>query len=115
MRAVKVLGYAAAAVLIFLGIIFALASAYAISRLAVALVLFLAAFGIIYYIQRSTPKEIVQRYEVELPGKVETRTVKCPNCGASLDLTKIQVTQGMPSIKCPYCGHTSEVTEEPKW
>ena len=115
MKALKILGYVASAILIFLGIIFALASAYAISRLAVSLVLFLAAFGIIYYIQKSSPKEIIQRYEVELPGKVEARTVKCSNCGASLDLTKIDVIKGMPSVKCPYCGHTSEVIEEPKW
>jgi uncharacterized membrane protein len=107
-----ILGAFAIVVLLFFGIIFALASVYAPTRLIVAVLLFVVAFGIAYYITRK-PKTIVQKLEVS--GQMKAVALKCPNCSASVDADHIKIISGVPYANCPYCGHTFEVTEEPKW
>ncbi|HVP40642.1 MAG TPA: hypothetical protein VMS95_01645 [Candidatus Krumholzibacteriaceae bacterium] len=107
-----VVGAIVVAVLFFFGIIFALASVYAPIRLVVATFLFIAAFGIGYYITKK-PTTIVQR--VELSGQMKPAALKCPNCGAAVDEKQIKIVSGVPYATCPYCGQTFEVTEEPKW
>jgi len=106
------LGAIAVAVLFFFGIIFALASVYAPTRLVVAALLFLVGFGITYYVTRK-PKTIVQR--LELSGQMKTVALKCPNCSASVDSSAIKIVSGVPYATCPYCGQTFEIAEEPKW
>jgi len=108
-----VIGYIISAVLLFFAVIFALASALPPTRYVTSAFLFLAGFGILYYIRKQQPIQITQKLEV--PGKVKVQTIRCPNCSASLDISQMKVTKGVPSIKCSYCGHTFEVTEEPKW
>ncbi len=110
-----VLGAVAAVILFFFGSIFALASAYAPIRLAVAAILFIVGFGIlagIYAISRKPP-EIVQR--VELSGEMKAVPITCPNCGGSISPEKIKIVDGVPYATCGYCGKTVEVAEEPKW
>jgi DNA-directed RNA polymerase subunit RPC12/RpoP len=105
-------GLIAIGILFFFGIIFALASVYASSRLIVALMFFVVGFGIAYYISRK-PKTVVQR--LELSGQMSAAALKCPNCGASVDANQIKIISGVPYATCRYCGHTFEVAEEPKW
>ena len=100
------------AVLFFFGVVFALASVYYPIRLAVAALLFIAGFGIAYYITKQ-PTQIVQKLEV--PGQMKAISLKCPNCSASLDVSNIKIKSGVPYATCTYCGHTFEITEEPKW
>jgi DNA-directed RNA polymerase subunit RPC12/RpoP len=107
-----VLGAIVIAVLLFFGIIFALASIYESTRLIVAALLFVVAFGIAYYLTREQ-KTIVQKLEVS--GDMKAVALKCPNCGASVDANSIKIVSGVPYATCPYCGHTFEVSEEPKW
>jgi len=107
-----VLGAIAIAVLFFFGIIFALASVYAPTRLIVAALLFVVGFGIAYYITKK-PKTIIQRLEVS--GQMKTVALRCPTCSASVDANQIKIVSGVPYATCPYCGNTFEVTEEPKW
>ena len=107
-----VLGAIVVAVLFFFGIIFALASVYATTRLIVAALLFIAGFGIAYYITRQ-PKTIVQK--VEFSGEMKAVALKCPNCSASVGADQIKIVSGVPYATCPHCGQTFEVTEEPKW
>jgi DNA-directed RNA polymerase subunit RPC12/RpoP len=107
-----VLGAIAVAVLLFFGIIFALASVYVASRLIVAGLLFVVAFGIAFYITRK-PKTIIQQFEVS--GEMKAVSIKCPNCSGSIDPKSIKIVDGVPYATCPYCGHKFEVTEEPKW
>jgi DNA-directed RNA polymerase subunit RPC12/RpoP len=107
-----VLGTMVIAVLLFFGIIFALASIYESTRLIVAVLLFAVAFGIAYYLTRK-PKTIIQKLEVS--GDMKAVALKCPNCAASVDANSIKMVSGVPYATCPYCGHTFEVTEEPKW
>ena len=114
MNVKTVLGAIAVAILLFFGIIFAMASSVAASftRLSVAALLFVAAFGIAYYITRK-PKTIIQKLEVS--GDMKAVALKCPTCGGSVDANTIKIVSGVPYATCPYCGHTFEVAEEPKW
>lgn len=109
-----ILGVFAIAVLFFFGIIFALAASAAntMTRLITAALLFAAGFIIIYYLARQ-PKTATQRLEVS--GEMKAVTLKCPNCGASVDANQIKIVSGVPYATCPYCGNTFEVAEEPKW
>ena len=112
MKLKTVLGAIAIAVLFFFGIIFALASVYAPTRLIVSALLFVVGFAIGYYITRK-PKTIIQRLEVS--GQMKAVALKCPNCSASVNANEIKIVSGVPYATCPYCGQTFEITEEPKW
>ena len=111
-KIVTLLGAIAAAILFFLGVIFALAAAYNPLRLLVSAVLLITGIVIVYYITRK-PKTVI--HQLELSGQMKTAPLKCPNCSASIDANKIKIVQGVPYATCTYCGHTFEVTEEPKW
>jgi membrane protein implicated in regulation of membrane protease activity len=107
--------------LLFFGIIFAMASSVAntATRLSTAMLLFIGAVVLFivggvtgYYVSRK-PKTTIQRLEVS--GEMKAVTLKCPNCSGSIDSNAIKIVSGVPYATCPYCGHTFEVTEEPKW
>jgi DNA-directed RNA polymerase subunit RPC12/RpoP len=113
------LGAIAIAVLFFFGVIFVLSTGaegvsdeLRMNRFIVAGVLFIAGFGIAYYISRK-PTTVVQKLEVS--GEMKAVALKCPNCSASVDANSIKMVSGVPYATCPYCGHTFEVAEEPKW
>jgi predicted Zn finger-like uncharacterized protein len=110
----KLLGIIIVAILFFFAIIFAVAASVtdAFTRLSVAAMLFVLAFGIVYYMSRK-PKTTIQRLEVS--GEMKAVALKCPNCSASVSADNIKIMSGVPYAKCPYCGHTFEVAEEPKW
>lgn len=111
----KSAGYLASGALMLLGIIFLLASVYASSRLLVGTVLIVAGLGIAYLSWRTGTSQAPVRYELQMPSSLKVDSIKCPNCGAGLDPSKMQLKQGAPTIKCSYCGNEFEVTEEPKW
>jgi len=119
MRILPILGGIAATVVFFFAIIFALAASYSpevtTSRLLTSGILFIVGLTIVvgvYYTTRKT-KTVIQRLEVS--GQMKAATIKCPNCGGSINASEIKITGGVPYVKCPYCGTTFEVTEEPKW
>jgi len=101
------------AIFLFFAVLFALASAYAPMRIWISALLFLAGFGMLYFVWKRQPTQIVQKLEV--PGRIKVQPIKCPNCSASIDMNQIKIVDGVPLAKCPYCGHTFEITEEPKW
>jgi uncharacterized membrane protein len=110
-----ILGGILVAVLLFLSLIFAIASSQNPQRIVTAIILFIIALVIIaaiYYVTRK-PKTVIQRLEVS--GQMKAATIKCPNCGASVDVNSIKIISGVPYATCAYCGKTFEVTEEPKW
>ena len=107
-----VLGSIIVAILLLLGIIFALASAYETSRLVVAAFFFLISLGIIYF---TTQKPKVNIQKVEFSGQMKAVALNCPNCSASITSKNIKLVSGVPYATCSYCGKTVEVTEEPKW
>ena len=111
----KVLGYLAAAFLVFFGVIFLIASAYVISRLLVGALLTIVGVAIAFLTWRANIGPTSVKYEIETPGNLKLDSVKCPNCGAGLDPSQMKMRMGAPWIKCVYCGKEFEVTEEPKW
>ena len=117
MKIVTVLGAIAVAVVFFFAVIFALAASVqaTLTRLITSGILFVIGIAIIvgiYYTTRK-PKTIIQRLEVT--GQMKAASIKCPNCGASVEPNQIKIVSGVPYATCPYCGTTFEVTEEPKW
>jgi DNA-directed RNA polymerase subunit RPC12/RpoP len=116
-KIVTVLGAIAVAVVFFFAVIFALAASVqaALTRLITSGILFIIGIAIIvgiYYTTRK-PKTVIQRLEVS--GQMKAASIKCPNCGASVEPNQIKIVSGVPYATCPYCGTTFEVTEEPKW
>ena len=116
-KIITILGAIAVAVVFFFAVIFALAASVqaTTTRLITSGFLFVIGVAIIigiYYTTRK-PKTVIQRLEVS--GKMAAASIKCPNCGASVDANKIKIVSGVPYATCPYCGTTFEVTEEPKW
>jgi DNA-directed RNA polymerase subunit RPC12/RpoP len=116
-KIVTILGAIAVAVVFFFAVIFALAASVqaTLTRLITSGILFIIGVTIIvgiYYTTRK-PKTVIQRLEVS--GQMKAASIKCPNCGASVDPNHIKIVSGVPYATCPYCGTTFEVTEEPKW
>jgi DNA-directed RNA polymerase subunit RPC12/RpoP len=116
-KIVTILGAIAVAVVFFFAVIFALAASVqaTLTRLITSGILFIIGVTIIvgiYYTTRK-PKTVIQRLEVS--GQMKAASIKCPNCGASVDPNHIKIVSGVPYTTCPYCGTTFEVTEEPKW
>jgi DNA-directed RNA polymerase subunit RPC12/RpoP len=116
-KIITVLGVIAAAVVFFFAVIFALAASVqaTLTRLATSGILFVIGIALIvgiYYTTRK-PKTVIQRLEVS--GQMKAASIKCPNCGASVDPNHIKIVSGVPYAICPYCGTIFEVTEEPKW
>jgi DNA-directed RNA polymerase subunit RPC12/RpoP len=116
-KIIAILGGIAAAIVLLISLIFAMASSFdpTGTRLLTSLLLFIVGVAIIvgiYYLTRK-PKTVIQR--LELSGQMKAASIKCPNCGASVDVNLIKIVSGVPYATCPYCGTTFEVTEEPKW
>jgi DNA-directed RNA polymerase subunit RPC12/RpoP len=115
MKIITVFGAIAVAVLFFFAVIFALAASYSPIRLVTSGLLFLVGVALIagmYYATRK-PKTVIQ--QIEVSGQMKAASIKCPNCGGSVDANLIKIVSGVPYATCPYCGTTFEVTEEPKW
>ncbi|MGD9144464.1 MAG: hypothetical protein PVI80_02790 [Anaerolineae bacterium] len=119
----KIIGYIAAGILIFFGVLFLWAafSAEAASpggRLIVGGLSVLIGLGIIVAIRLREPKakqEVVVRQQIDIGGDVEMEALKCESCGAQLDKSAISLAEGAVVVSCPYCSATYQIVEEPKW
>jgi hypothetical protein len=96
----KIVGYLASAALIFLGIIFLLASVYAVSRLLVGTILVMAGLGIALLTWKAGASQAPVKYELQMPSSLKVGSIKCPNCGAGLDPSSESPYQ-LPSQKVP--------------
>ena len=110
---VKWIIYLIAAGLIFLGILFLMASYADQNRLLIGLVFIVIALILIYFSREKKPIEIKQTLEVS--GAPKLKEIKCPNCSAILNPDTVQIIGGKPYMTCKYCGNKFEITEEPKW
>jgi DNA-directed RNA polymerase subunit RPC12/RpoP len=116
-KIITILGAIAVTIVFFFAVIFALAASVqaTLTRLITSSFLFIISIAIIigiYYTTRK-PKTVIQHLEVS--GQMKAASIKCPNCGASVNANQIKIVSGVPYATCPYCGNTFEVTEEPKW
>ena len=108
----KALVYLVSAGLIFLGIIFLISTIY-ITNFFVGLVFLILAGALLVMTREKKPLEIKQT--IAVTGPVKVKEVRCPNCNAIVDPTKVTVSEGKPYVTCSYCGNRFELTEEPTW
>jgi DNA-directed RNA polymerase subunit RPC12/RpoP len=118
----KIIGYIAAGILVFFGVLWLWAAFSSTGspggRLLVGGLLVLIGLGIIVAVRLREPKpkqEVTIHQQIDLAGDVEMDTLKCRNCGSQLDKNAISLVQGAIMVTCPYCGTTYQITEEPKW
>jgi hypothetical protein len=119
----KIIGYIAAGILIFFGVLFLLAAfgsgtANPGGRLLVGGLLVVIGLGIIFVVRMREPKpeqQVTIRQEIDIGGDVEMEALKCESCGAQLDKSAISLAQGAAMVTCPYCSATYQIVEEPKW
>jgi hypothetical protein len=119
----KIIGYIAAGILIFFGVLFLWAAfsaeaASPLGRLIVGGLSVLIGLGIIVAIRLREPKakqEVVVRQQIDIGGDVEMEALKCESCGAQLDKSAISLAEGAVVVSCPYCSATYQIVEEPKW
>ena len=112
--ALRIVAYAASAVLVFLGVIFIIASNdLGIMDFFAGLVMIVIAVLLVFAVRSKKPLEVKETLTVT--GPVKLVEVRCPNCGAIVDPTKTEVVDGKPYVTCSHCGNKFELTEEPTW
>ena len=121
MSALRIILFIGAAILIFFGVLFILATFSAGSQIGwlfIGIILVAIGFGLIWLAQRQKrAAEAAQNVtlNIDLPGNVSMDTLKCKSCGGTLNTKDIQMVAGAPVVNCPYCGTTYQLTEDPKW
>lgn len=117
----RIIGYIAAAILIFFGVLFiwgAFGSTPHPEWILVGIVSVLIGFGLIWFASRkpaSSQTEGETVLKLDLPSQTKIEAMKCRNCGGALKPENIKMVAGAPMVECPYCGTTYQLTEEPKW
>jgi len=116
----KIVGYIAAAILIFFGVIFiwgAFGSNGNLGWILVGIISVGIGMGIILLIQRKARMEASTNVtlKVDLPGNVAMNVLKCKACGGTLSSDDIKLINGAPVVTCPFCKSVYQLTEEPKW
>ncbi len=121
MSAVKIIGYIAAAILIFFGVLFiwaAFGTTFNSDWLVTGLISVVIGFVLVWFAAKRAPAAPGQEnvtLKVDLPANVNLDTLKCKACGGALTTDNIKMVAGAPVVTCPYCGTTYQLTEEPKW
>lgn len=124
MRAISIIAYIAAAILILFGVLFiwaAFGSQFNSGWFVTGLVTVGIGFGLVvagYFLgRRAAAASAVTNVtlQVDLPGDVNLETLKCQSCGGVLKPENITMVAGAPVVNCPYCGTTYQLTEDPKW
>jgi hypothetical protein len=120
MSAVGIIAYAAAAILLFFGVLFiwgAFGEGGSPSWILAGLLQVGIAFALIWFASRRKAEagkaEIIQK--IDLSGKVNLEKLTCRNCGGALTADNIKMVAGAPVVSCPYCNTSYQLSEEPKW
>ncbi len=109
----KVVVYALSALLLFLGAVFMMSFNLGILYFFVGLIFTSIAIILLVFSRERKPIEI--RQTISIGGPIKVKEVRCPVCGAVIDVTKVRVVSGKPIVTCDYCGNNFELTEEPLW
>jgi hypothetical protein len=120
MSAGKIIGYIAAAILIFFGVLFiwgAFGETGQTSWIFIGLVSVGIGFGIIWFARRQAPTVVGEEVtlKIDLPADVKLDQFKCENCGGELSMDNVKMVAGAPTVSCPFCNTTYQLKEEPKW
>jgi len=124
MKAIKIIAFVIAAILILFGVIFILGAFSPqgqSSWIITGIILLGASFAIIFFTTRihaptgdaGAAQNVT--YQIDLPGNVNMDTIKCKSCGGTLTANDIKMVAGAPMVTCPYCHTSYQLTEEPKW
>jgi len=101
--------------IIFSFIVFFVGLAFLISgRLAIGLLLIAVSLFLVFVAFRKKETVIIEQ-KIDIGGEVNSRILKCKNCGAQLDKDATEVKLGAVFIACPYCHSQYQIKEEPKW
>ena len=117
----KIISYIAAAILIFIGVMFLWAGpGRDSSYIMIGIVSVLIGFGLIFlgFKMRPAPEPVAgagTTLTIDLPGEVKIESMKCQKCGGTLSSENVQMVAGAPVVTCPFCGSIYQLTEEPKW
>jgi hypothetical protein len=118
----KIIGYIAAAILIFFGVLFIWGAGGTggggFGWILTGVVSVLIGFGLIWLASRKPAAGAAGGdtvLKLDLPGQTKIEAMKCKNCGGSLTADNIKMVAGAPVVTCPFCGTTYQLTEEPKW
>ena len=121
MSVLRIIGYIAAGILIFFGILFiwgAFSDQGSPGWIVTGIIVVLIGFGLIWFasrIKHAPPAENNVTLKIDLPANVELDSFKCKSCGGTLTTDNIKMVAGAPVVTCPYCGSIYQLTEEPKW
>jgi DNA-directed RNA polymerase subunit RPC12/RpoP len=121
MSVIKIIGYIAAGILIFFGVLFiwgAFSDQGTPGWIVTGIVIVIIGFGLIWFASRIKPATPVQNnvtLNIDLPANVELDSFKCQSCGGALTVDNIKMVAGAPVVTCPYCGSVYQLKEEPKW
>lgn len=112
----KLIAYPLAALLGLLGFLFVVGAQGQVLRLAVGVVLMLAA-GALVWLAQQRPKQMTTTVvqQIDLSGNVNLEDLTCRQCGASLGRQSVSVQAGAVFIHCEYCGASYQLEEEPRW
>jgi hypothetical protein len=118
----KVIGYIAAAILIFFGVLFvwgAFSENGSVGWILIGVISIAGGLGLIWLVgrkaksEKSDSTELIQK--IELSGDVNLEALSCESCGGALSPDNIKMIAGAPVVTCPYCDSTYQLSEEPKW
>jgi len=120
MSAGRIIGYIAAAIMLFFGVIFMLGSASAGATPGwfwIGLVLTLAGLGLVFLASRKPAgtSQSSTSLNIDIPASVKMDTLKCQSYGGTIGPENVKMIAGAPVVTCPYCQTTYQLTEEPKW
>jgi membrane-bound ClpP family serine protease len=107
--------------LLLLGLIYVMASAYGIRYAATGIGLMIVGVVLIFLSYRlekakmSQPKLVNQNISVDTSGDVALERFKCRSCGNPLKEKDLNMVDGAVILSCPYCGNVYQLEEEPKW
>jgi len=114
----KIIGYIFAALLLVLGLMFAVAavSSGIWQRWILAAVLVGAGLAVIYFLRMKVPEQQVSvTQKIDLTGDVRLEEMTCRNCGAALDSKSVALQEGAIFVTCPFCESSYQIEEAPKW
>lgn len=120
MKTGKVIGYIAAAILLFFGVLFvwgAFSSEGTPGWILIGVISISVGLFLIWLVGRQAKRagenELIQK--IELSGDINLETLSCNKCGGALSSDNIKMIAGAPVVNCPYCNTSYQLTEEPKW
>ncbi len=120
MRAIKIIAFIVAAILIFFGVLFiwgAFSPSGSTGWIFIGLITVAIGLGLVWFGAqvKTKPGDTNVTLKIDLPADVKMDTLKCQSCGGVLTMDNIQMVAGAPVVNCPFCGTTYQLKEEPKW